>query len=188
MLKMSGAKRRWRGEEHDPAGRERVDCPLVGVEPDERAVVGHVHAVLELLVQRSLHRRDPLGEDVGHRRELHAAAAGVEGIDDGAAAPAATADECRVDLIAAGDVHPAGGNRGRCFRRGPLPLVGGCNRRGGDRCAGRSEKTPATGGGASGVGVRHESNSGFGASEKASGERKLAKGFQVSRRRQRRCA
>ena len=107
-----------RGEDRDATGGQRVDRPAVGVETDEGPVVGHVHAVLEPLLERPLHRGDPLGKHVGHRRELHASAAGIEGVDDGAAAAAAAADERRGNLVAAGDVHAPGRDRRRGRRVG----------------------------------------------------------------------
>ena len=106
------AEGRRRGQDHNSSGRQRIDGLTVGVEAEKRAVVGHVHPLLKLLLERPLHRGDPFGKHVGHGRELHPAAPGVEGVDDRTAPPAPAAHERCVDLVAARRMHATRGQTG----------------------------------------------------------------------------
>ena len=104
---------------------------LVGIEADELPLLGDIDLRrIVLPVDGAIAACDAIGERIGHRDELHLAAAGVHRLDRRAGAAAAAADQADLDRVAAesvcaaGDLHLAGGNRPARHEQRGIPQKG----------------------------------------------------------------
>ena len=116
---MGCAEGQRRGQDHDVAGLEAVHRVFVRIEANELAVGGHVHRLGDVAVV--LHRFEagvePILEGVGHGDELDGAALGIDGVEDGAGAASAAADDGHLDSAGFGGVYERNRYAGQGWRR-----------------------------------------------------------------------
>ncbi len=121
ILEHWSPERRRRGEEGDIAGPQAVERLLVGLEPSEDPVVGHVDPILELLFDRPLDDLGTVGEHVRERHHAGFAAGHGERVDRRTAPAASAADHRDANLIAASSVHAGHCDTGQSGGSGDLP-------------------------------------------------------------------
>src|SRR5271157_3630339 len=99
------SERRMGCEQHHVAGREAVDRLLVGVEPQEAPLRGHVDLLLERCVQRLQAGLEAILEEIRHGVELDRAPRRRKRIADSARAPAAAADQRQPGHVVLAGMH-----------------------------------------------------------------------------------
>ena len=99
VSKMDPAKRQRRGKDRNVAGFQAVHRLLVSVEPDELAVLGHIHQLGVLPFQSVVTALEPVIEDVGHGHELGRTIFDRQRVIGGATAAATAANQGDLDGV-----------------------------------------------------------------------------------------
>ena len=113
---MHPAKRQRGGKHRHVARLQTVHRLLVGVEAGEPAILGHVHLIAKLLLERLVTAIEPILESIGHGDQLHGAMLDVQGVGGGAGAASAATDQGHANGVVFAGVDVRNGRA--CQRRG----------------------------------------------------------------------